>query len=76
MIKQSFNFQWNDERVFGCSFKLAPNGQYFGWVTEYKNRDEYNHPEKLTTYTDWKNIPLETDKLQSLIALKEFCKTL
>ena len=76
MIKQSFNFQWKDKRVFGCSFKLAPNGQYFGWITEYKNRDEYNHPEKLTSYKNFKNIPLETTPIDSAIAIRNFCKTL
>jgi len=75
MVKQSFSFQWKDNRVFGCSFKLAPNGQYFGWVTIYKNRNEYNHSEKLTTYTDIKNIPLKCEKLSSAIVLREYCKT-
>ena len=56
-IKQSFTFRWKDKRVFGCSFKLAPNGQYFGWVTEYRNKEEYCHPHE---WRDYKNIPLKT----------------
>ena len=74
MIKQNFRFQWKDNRVFGCSFRKANYTDiYFGWVTVYENEQQYNHP---TRWTDYKNIPLETDKLKSLIAIKEFCKTL
>ncbi len=76
MIKQSFSFQWKDDRVFGCSFKLAPNGQYFGRVTVYNNRDEYNGIKPFKGWIDYKNIALECTPLESLKALKEFCKTL
>jgi len=75
-IKQSFSFQWNDDRVFGCSFTIARNGQYFGRVSEYPNRDTYNGIKPLKKWKEYKNIPLETEPLPSLIALKEFCKKL
>lgn len=72
-IKQSFSFQGKDGRIFGCSFKLAPNGQYWGWVTEYENKAEYNYPRE---WIDYKNIPLTETVEASITALKRFCETL
>jgi len=57
MKRQSFTHK-KDGKVFGCSFKLAPNGQYFGWITVYDNETEYQHP---THWTDYKNIPLDIE---------------
>lgn len=71
MTKQSFHFKRNDGKIFGCSFRLAPNGQYFGWVTEYKNQREYEHP---TEWTDYKNIPLESTVAESKLALQKYCE--
>ena len=72
-IKQSFTHFRKDGKVFGCSFKLAPNGQYFGWITEYPNRKAYN---KLSTWTDWKNIPLDIEVNKSKDILLEYVKNI
>ena len=72
-IKQNFTYYRKDGKIFGCSFKKAPNEQYFGWITEYPNKESYN---KLTTWTDYKNIPLETEIDNSKIALLKIVETL
>jgi len=73
MKKQSFCFKRNDGKIFGCSFRLAKNGQYFGWITEYENQKEYEH---LTKWADYKNIPLESTIAESKVALQEYCEEL
>ena len=73
MVKQSFSFQWRDDRIFGCSFRKA-NYQdiYFGHITQYPNREAYNHYDfirhQLIEYT---NIPLADNKLDSATNLDE-----
>ena len=73
MTRQSFHFKGKDGKIFGCSFRLAKNGQYFGWITKYDNQEEYEHP---TKWTDYKNIPLESTIAGSKVALRKCCKEL
>ena len=74
MKKQSFHFTGKSGKVFGCSFRKARNGQYFGWVTIYNSEKDYNSPSLTTSWTDWRNIPLQKDNpIEASVELKEYC---
>ena len=72
-MKQSFRFDFGN-KIYGCSFRRGNYSKlYFGWVTVYDNEKEYQHP---THWTDYKNIPLTTDKERSRQELIDFCRRL
>ena len=72
-MKQSFHFT-HKGKVFGCSFRKARNGQYFGWVTIYNSEKDYREYSLNMTWQDFKNIPLQGNTLvEAGRELKEYC---
>ena len=73
-MKQNFNFKHKDGRIFGCSFRKARNGQFFGWVTIYPTEKDYKEISLHSTWQDFRNIPLRSDTpIEASIELKEYC---
>jgi len=74
MVKQSFHFEHKDGRIFGCSFRKARNGQYFGWVTIYPTKKDYEEISLTSTWQDFRNIPLQKENvIEAELELKEYC---
>ena len=73
-MKQSFHFTGKSGKVFGCSFRKGRNGQFFGRVTIYPTKKDYEVLSLDTSWQEWRNIPLQKDNpIETGIELKEYC---
>lgn len=75
-MKQSFRYDRDDGKVFGCSFRKANYAHiYFGWVSEYPNKNAYNDYNPMRDrIIEHKSIPLADNKSESLNKLMEYVK--
>lgn len=77
-MKQHFTFEHNG-KVYGCSFRKGNyTNTFFGWITLWKSREDYNNPSYNSVEAEAFDIPLTAETKEAAMAeLKEYAlKTL